>query len=485
MLFRISVTSAYGTGINGENSGSEGGTVNATNADGTASVTGYYYGIYVDNFNGGAVDVSADNATSQNYDGIYAFNALGGTSIAVTVTGNVTGGDEGIHVNNNGTGDVTVTATNAAGTSQVTGLDEYGIYVDNENGGSVTISANNVSGDEEGIYVSNDADGTFVSVTTTGTVTSQQEDGIYIDNEGTGGVTVNATNPDGTADVTGYNYGVYVYNKNGGAVDVSVDNATGQNQDGVYVYNDGDGTTVSVTANGNVTGYDYGIRVENNGTGGVTITANTAAGTTQVTGQEYYVIYFDNNYGVAVVVSEDNVSGYYDGLLVNNDADGTTVSVTATGTVTSVNNDGIDVNNYGSGGITVNATNANGTALVDANAGDNGIEVNNDNGGAVIVSADNVIGEDFGIEVDNDSDGTSVTVNVYGSVTSYDDDAINIDNNGNEGVTSLFRSTRPRAITAFTSTTTMAVRSPSPWITSCPRTKRSTSTTTPMAPQSL
>ncbi|MEM7597009.1 MAG: hypothetical protein AAF382_04870, partial [Pseudomonadota bacterium] len=429
------VTSAYGTGINVENNGTEGVTVNATNADGTASVTGYYYGIYVDNFDGGAVDISADNVTGQNYDGIYAFNNSDGTSISVAVTGNVTGGYEGIHVYNGGTGDVTVTASNAAGTSQVTGLDDYGIYVDNNNGGSVTISANNVSGDEDGIYVKNDTDGTFVSVTTTGTVTSQQEDGIYIDNEGTGGVTVNATNPDGTADVTGYNYGVYVYNKNGGAVDVSVDNATGQNQDGVYVYNDGDGTTVSVTANGNVTGYDYGIRVENNGTGGVTITANNAAGTSQVTGQEYYGIYVDNNNGGAVVVSADNVAGYYDGILVNNDADGTTVSVTATGTVTSVNNDGIDVNNYGSGGITVNATNANGTALVDANAGDNGIEINNDNGGAVIVSADNVIGEDFGIEVDNDSDGTSVTVNVYGSVTSYDDDAINIDNNGTEGVT--------------------------------------------------
>ncbi|MEO0893695.1 MAG: hypothetical protein AAFY35_13935, partial [Pseudomonadota bacterium] len=429
------VTSATGTGINIENSGSEGVTVNATNANGTASVTGYEYGIYVDNFNGGAVDISADNVTGQNYDGIYAFSESTGTSISVAVTGNVTGGDEGIHVNNSGSGDVTVTATNATGTSQVTGLDYYGIYVDNNNGGSVTISANNVSGYEEGIYVKNDTDGTFVSVTTTGTVTSQDEDGIYIDNEGTGGVTVNATNPDGTADVTGYGYGVYVNNENGGAVDVSVDNATGQNEAGVYVSNDAAGTTVSVTANGNVSGYDYGISVENDGSGGVTVTANNAAGTSQVTGQTGYGINVDNNNGGAVVVSADNVSGLNDGIYVNNDTDGTTVSVTATGTVTSQNTDGIDVTNFGTGGITVNATNADGTALVNAYAGDNGIEINNDNGGAVIVSADNVIGEDFGIEVDNDSDGTSVTVNVNSSVTSYDDEAINIDNNGTEGVT--------------------------------------------------
>ena len=167
----------------------------------------------------------------------------------------------------NGSGDTNVTATNSAGTANVTG-DNFGIYVYNYYD-AANITADNVSGDvSDGIYVRNAPSATDIAVTTTGAVTSSSDDGIDVRNEGTGTTTLSSTNAAGDASVTGDYTGIYVYQAfSAGAVSVTANNATGTYGYGVFVRSFGSGDTTVNIANaagtGAATGYNGGVYVYN------------------------------------------------------------------------------------------------------------------------------------------------------------------------------------------------------------------------------
>ncbi|MEM7598916.1 MAG: hypothetical protein AAF382_14575, partial [Pseudomonadota bacterium] len=419
-------------GVYVNNRGSGDASVTVTNAAGTGTAQGYDYGVNVRNYSGGNASVTVDNATGQTQDGINIYNDGASGSVYVTAYGTVYGYDDGIVVDNFGSGGVTVTASNATGTAQVTSPNDYGLEINNQNGGAVDVTVDNVNAGYTGVYVNNDGAGTSVSLTVNGTVQADTY-AVFLQNFGSEGVTVNATNADNSSLLTG-DYGLYVTNYNGGAVDVTVDSVTGLTGDAIDIENDAAGTSVSVTAYGTVYGYDYGIEIDNDGSEGVTITATNPDGTAEVTSLDGDAIDVNNDNGGAVVVAVDNVYAYEYGIDIDNDTAGSTVTVTGTGNIIAETDDAIDINSDGTGGVLVDVRNADGTAQITSDE-DHGIDIDNDNGGAVRVFADNVSGDDEAIEIDNDSDGLFVSVTITGDVTAGNQEGIDIDNDGVGGIT--------------------------------------------------
>ena len=118
-----------------------------------------------------------------------------------TAGATITGADNGIYAQNNGTGALSITTT---GTT--TGTSEDGIFARNGSqkapaGTSLTINAAETEGgDGYGIYARNFGDGAL-SITTTGDTTGETKGGIYAKNSGTS-LTINA------AETKGGEYGI-------------------------------------------------------------------------------------------------------------------------------------------------------------------------------------------------------------------------------------------------------------------------------------
>lgn len=192
-----------------------------------------------------------------------------GTALSITSAGAVSGSTNGIEADNFGTGDLTITATDADDGTGVSG-GMFGISAVNQSGGVLSIAADNVRGEnEDGIYANNDADGSSLTITTTGDVQGGQ-DGIEARNDGSGNLTITATNG-GAASVTGDDEGIYAYNDNGGNLSVTADNVTGTYNDGIYAYNYAGTVDLSITTYGNVTGGTDGIDARNDGSGDLTV----------------------------------------------------------------------------------------------------------------------------------------------------------------------------------------------------------------------
>ena len=145
--------------------------------------------IDIDNDNGGAVRVFADNVSGDD-EAIEIDNDSDGLFVSVTITGDVTAGNqEGIDIDNQGVGGITVTATNADNSSQITALNIEGVLVVNDNGGAVVVAVDNVYAYEYGIDIDNDTAGSTVTVTGTGNIIAETDDAIDINSEGTGEAT--------------------------------------------------------------------------------------------------------------------------------------------------------------------------------------------------------------------------------------------------------------------------------------------------------
>lgn len=347
-------------GIRGYNYGSGDFNVTAQNPDGTAQVTGGVNGIDVFNYNGGALNVAADNVTGTTNDAISAYNDVYGTSLSVSVTGTVIGGDEGIEATNYGLGDLIIAATNANRTAQVTGFDK-GIDALNYNGGALSVTADNVTAtdEEDAIYARNDEYGTSLSVTTYGTIQGAR-DGINARNDGTGDLTITVENTNGTGQVIGGNFGIFAEKDNGGRTTFFDDYAVEprNNIGAYYVF----GGSLSVTTSGDVTGGVAGIQARNFDSGDLTVAATNPEGTVQVRGDSFGIL-VSNFEGGSISVTADNVTANGTAINASNGYTGASVSVTTYGTVTG-GYAGIRANTDGYGPLSVTAQNPDGTAQV-------------------------------------------------------------------------------------------------------------------------
>lgn len=141
----------------------------------------------------GVVDVAAAAAViGTGGDGVRVSAGTQSTGMRVT-TAAVSGGQNGISVDNAGGGDTLVTATDV-----VIGEQQDGIRVDNgQNAGDLNINVGTVQGGENGIFVSHSGAG-VVDLSATGTVIGEAVDGIRVNATGqSAGVSVNANSASG------------------------------------------------------------------------------------------------------------------------------------------------------------------------------------------------------------------------------------------------------------------------------------------------
>lgn len=234
-----------------------------------ARVTGGDIGINAQNFGTGGISITATGEVvgTKSY-GIYAYNDSFTKDLTINVTTAI-GGDVGIEAQNNGTGATSITAT-----GEVRGvndsIDAFGILA--INGSSATdliINAATATGDD-GIITTNSGTGA-TSITTTGKVIGSSD----------GGFGIFANNIDTTTDltidvvaVTGYG-GVFSENSGIGPTHIIVrGEVIGTGNHGIYAADTSSNAaelSVSVGAQGSVTGAASAIQAEHEGSGPVTV----------------------------------------------------------------------------------------------------------------------------------------------------------------------------------------------------------------------
>ncbi|MDJ0643200.1 MAG: hypothetical protein QNJ15_10305, partial [Erythrobacter sp.] len=376
-----SVTTADATGFTRDgvfvaaNSGM-GTNVSVDTSAGT--VIGQYDGI--DSYNGGIGShtiITAD-VTGTNFAGIFAQNSALGTNFTVdSSAGSVIGGNDGIDLDQYGSGALTITTADVTGTIG-DGIDarSYGTEL------SIDTSAGTVSGATNGI---------FVVQRGTGAVTLTVNDVT-----GYGGYGISATSTAGNAhitvrgssgDIVGATDGIYTRTL---GADITVDNldsVTGQAGDGLDLGSVGGAVTVSdigtITGNGGA-----GIRIDSAG-GDISIQGvGTVGGVTGTAGSGIYanasIFGADGHINIGDVDAIGAVSGTDDGIYARTSGAGS-ITIVASGDVTGGNR-GVLAITYDTGAISIDST---GVAV--SGGFDNGIQAANINGsGSITVTTGDV-----------------------------------------------------------------------------------------------
>jgi hypothetical protein len=378
----------------------------------TGTVSGGQTGIDARSFGTGAVTIKAVDVTGTASYGIYATNSTAGTNLSVTSTGHVSGYSTGILAANQGSGALTINADSVNSSA------------------SIAISA------------SGGANGTDVSVNTTGLITSAGT-GIHVNNTGTGTTTINADGDvdaggigiyagnsaagssltiDMTGDLSSGSHGVFAYHQGSGSLGINVDSVTSLSGTGVFARTSTTSTGFSLNATGHVSASGIGIYADNLG-------------------------YGSTNLDLAAVTSAAS-----DAVRVRSASTTTDVSVMATGSIAGAY-DGVDVLSYGSGSLTVSVADVNGngtysygitaslgssgtdltvTASGTVSGGQGGISVSNQGSGAVTITAGDVTGgtaDGIRARTNYSGTGTDLTITTTDTVTGQDS-GIDARNNG-------------------------------------------------------
>lgn len=344
----VSVTTATGFGL------TAGGTAIDINSSGgisftdnnASAITGTAgRGIQATNSGSGSVAIDSNGLLTGGIDGLRVDNS--GTDVTVKVH-DTKGGFSGTAVFNNGSG-----ATKITSSGQALGGSDSGIHAENRGAATdLTIDAVDAKGDT-GVKVVNDSVASGdTKITVTGTAT------------GTGG--------DGVSVITG------AASKN---TDVAVNNAVGGAlARGIQITNNGTGT-VGVTSTGTLTGGIDGVRIDNNTGTDVTVKAkdtnggysgiavfNKGTGSTAITstgkasgggGAGTAGIYVENSANTTgLTINAVDSKGNTDGIFALDRGTGAT-TITSTGTASGGTAKGIHAIAYGTG-LTVTSNNASG-----------------------------------------------------------------------------------------------------------------------------
>ena len=379
------------------------------------AVTGSSFGITATHKGNraGTVSVTTSAAVTGNSGaGIYAYGKNG--SVSVSASDTVTGSIDGIKVINKHTG---TSNASVMATAQVTGTTGDGIQITNQGNGNLTVVANAVTGSGDGIKANNQGGGS-ISITVSGNVTGRTTDnkaGISAENDAES-LNLSVTAQSGTTIEGGY--GIFAYNDGDGSVTItSSGQLVGKADEGLYVYNVGTTTNVSVQT---VSGKTNGIKLLHYGSETGTLSVATGG---SVTG-ETQGIYFkgESDADISIVTSGTITGSSGDGIYVTHSGQGG-LSVVAGATV-SGGEDGIDARKTGTGNVSVSAT---ATVTAATNSDDDGIFVYKKGSGNVSVTTSAVSGDDEGIDIRNYGSGT-ITGLVNGAVTGsgsdYSDAAI-------------------------------------------------------------
>ncbi|MCZ0734455.1 autotransporter domain-containing protein [Phreatobacter sp. AB_2022a] len=363
------VTGTSGTGIEVQNG------AGATDlAVGATAVSGRFRGIDVFNSGtGNTLVVASGLVAGANDAGINVVNNPGANHLTIEAAA-VTGGLTGILARNNGHGDTSVTATgDVVGTAR-RGLDVY----NNSSAGGLTVHAASVTGGIDGIFVENRGAGTTL-VTASGSVIGAQLHGIAATNGQF------LANPDGTFDglgsgpagdlsvraaaVSGGVTGILAANGGSGATYVTATGlVNGGSGEGISALNGPAAGKLSIDAAA-VSGGGTGILARNSGTGSTLVTASgpvvgtsgdgiaatnaaTAGALTiharAVTGGNYGIYASGGGAGATEVTATGPVVGTgASGIFVLNGA--ATTGLTVTAEAVSGARYGVSVGNFGTG----------------------------------------------------------------------------------------------------------------------------------------
>ncbi|MEO1223546.1 MAG: autotransporter outer membrane beta-barrel domain-containing protein [Pseudomonadota bacterium] len=424
--FGIDTTGSGDTAISIKADG--GLTFDDTNTFGSV-ITGDIDGLYAKNENGGALTITTKGpVTGLAGDGIEASNDADGTSLTISAA-SVGGATRGIDAQNDGTGDLDITTT-----GQVSVTAGIGILATNNTGGSLTIDAKDTVFGTDRAILANNGDGTNeLTLTTTGVDSTFTA--IEAFNRGTGDLRI-TTN--GAVTGTG-GYGIRTRNYNGGDLIITanktVSGSSAGNYDGIRAVNVQGTRNLTISA-ADVDGDRTGILASNNGTGAVSVAASGLV----VGMDEYGIEAFNTKYGTNLTVSAAAVQGGKDGIRASNYGSGF-VSVSASGTVTGVTEDGILAKNSSKGSyLTISAAGVSGgqfgiyarndgtgdlsittKGLVSGGTGD-GISAKNDNGGALTVTAKDTVSssDGYGILAYNGPGTSGLTISAA-AISSMED----------------------------------------------------------------
>ncbi|MFZ5675721.1 MAG: autotransporter domain-containing protein [Pseudomonadota bacterium] len=298
-------------------------------------------------------------------------------------------------------------------------------------------------GADNGITITGDGQLSYID-TNASPITSENGAGLIVHSTGNiageppenGGVLI-----DTNGDISGTT-GIDARNDGDGDVSVTVGGAvTGTVDDGIKARNSGGDLTI-LTGAGAITGERNGIDARNDGTGDLKITANG-----EVNGFGGAGIYAENSgEGVNLTImtgAQSTITGRYDGIYADNSGTGN-LDITVNGRVEGLQNDGISAENgsYSGGYGEYNVQGVDLTVLTGAQSAviglRDGIDAENDGLGKLDITVNGtVIGtEDNGIEADNSSYGTHLTITTNaGSVVRGGDDGINAENDGDGDLT--------------------------------------------------
>lgn len=474
--------------VNGDVSG-HGGVAVGTNGSGDVSFTATGAVTSTDNTavsvgTAGSGDVAVRIGGVDSADDAISVGSVGG-DVSVVVTGGVTARDgDGVSATTENAGALLVDvagpilAVNGAGVRAVgqgairitTGAvtaDEHGIEAvsDSETDDIVIVANGDVSAgdgyDGVGAYMTNaDARGD-IDLTARGAVTG--DIGLYADHAGTGDIRIRT---DGNVDGRVYE-GIYAAGRNGVAVDIN--GVVAGEQNGVRIDGGANGGALSLTGSGGVVSRtSTAVGVVNNGSGTTTIDLAGDIRADQGSG----VIVSDTAAGGDIRVTTGNVSARDGAILVDSDATGADIDITANGDLTASDtgvfarlNDttatgdirvhtrgavrggtGIFASNIGSGGVAVVADGdidgggaaygvfASGrgavSAVVNGAVGDvrRGVSVSGGDSGTgdvVLIGSGRVTGIDAGIEVLNQGSGAT-TVDLTGAAATTNGDALRV-----------------------------------------------------------
>lgn len=299
-------------------------------------------GIFAQNSGVGSTGIRATGQVTGGTDGsgVDASNGETAANLVIDVA-SATGGDHGIVASNAGRG-----ITNIFATGDVNGSDRDGIHATvaanaavDSTPGNLSIVATNVTGGENGIFVENLGDGS-TGIQTTGSVVGEGRDGIFVHNgENTRGLGVDA------ASVTGGGAGIFAENDGKGETRIAANgDISGTEFHGIYARNGENAAKLGITVSqANVTGGLDGIRADNEGTADTSIRTSG-----HVEGRDGNGIQAINRANATdLIIDANSVKGSGDGISAWNQGQGNT-GITTRGEVTGAGGIGIYATNNAS-----------------------------------------------------------------------------------------------------------------------------------------
>ena len=385
---------AYGVGTNI--------TVNTTSA-----VTGGLQGFSVRNWkpaDDATISVTASSTiTGNTKHGIY-FRSRGNAGVSATVAA-VSGKDHGIHMKDIGAVELTVTGA-------VTGTDLDGINIDG-GGSTVTVTlSSTVTGGQTGIYIKNDGSeaGTLL-LDVSGAVTGSSVAGINVLNNRVGATTITAAST-----VSGSSAGIIAKGMGTGVspVSVSADGAVSATAGtGIDAYGKGDSvkvttsTTVTGSASRTVSGSVGGIKAVNKSSGAGTVEVNAGGKITSTGGSG---IHAENEGTGGLTISAGEIAAHGSGVVAINTNSGK-LDLDLSGAITAAEDgggDGIKATSHGEDDIEVNTVAVTGDT--------DGIDISKTGGGSISVTISGAViargdsNDQAGIAAINDSEGEDITL---------------------------------------------------------------------------